>query len=383
MKIALAHKRLDFRGGTERDFHRTAEGLRDLGHEVHLYCSELKIPPPEGVQFHRLFTWPGGRTARLLSFAFLAPKIISARRHDVIVSFGRMVAQDVVRSGGGTHRVFLEKIAQGEGRLRRLWHRVSLYHRCVLAIEKRQYRPQGSSKILAVSREVKCEIQAAYGVPAEKIAVIYNGVDTERFHPRRRTSAREQIRRHWQIPLDAPLVLFVGNSYQRKGLDRVLRAWGSPRLHKLYLLIVGEDANRSRYRVLARDAQGRVVFAGRQSQVEDYFGAADLLVLPALQEAFGNVVLEALATGLPVITSRAVGAAEVLTGDLEEGILNVADDPSEIEIKLLQMLDPVRWPALSEKARHLAETYSWGNHFRELEGHLLEVAERLRHEEIA
>lgn len=383
MKIALAHKRLDFRGGTERDFHRTAEGLRDLGHEVHLYCSEVKIPPPEGVQFHRLWTWPGGRTARLLSFALLAPKVISSRRHDVVVSFGRMIAQDIVRSGGGTHRVFLEKIAEGEGRLRRLWHRVSLYHRCVLAIERRQYRPRGSRKILAVSGEVKREIQAAYGVPEEKIAVIYNGVDTERFHPRRRASAREKIRHLWQIPLDAPVILFVGNSFQRKGLDRVLRAWGSPRLRKFYLLIVGEDANRGRYQVWTRDAQRRVIFAARQSDIEDYFGAADLLVLPALQEAFGNVVLEALAAGLPVITSRAVGAAEVLTGDLEEGILNVPDDPAEIEMKLLQMLDPVRWPALSEKARNLAETYSWGNHFRELEGHLLEVAERLRHGEIA
>lgn len=384
MKIALAHRRLDLRGGTERDFYRTAEGLRDLGHEVHLYCAEIKMPPPEGVQLHKLFTCPLGRTARLLNFALRAPKAISARPHDVVVSFGRMVVQDIVRSGGGTHRVFLEKMAQGEGRLRRLWHRVSLYHHCVLAIERLQYRPRGYKKILAVSQEVRREIMAAYGVPGEKIAVIYNGVDTERFHPRRRVAAREKIRRHWEIPFHAPLVLFVGNSFQRKGLDRLLRAWRSPRLEELYLLVVGEDAKRNRYHLWAKtEARGKILFAGRQSEVEDYFAAADLLVLPALQEAFGNVILEALASGLPVITSPAVGASEVLAGELRGGILSNPDDPSEIEAKLLQMLDLTRWPALSGKARNLAEKYSWKNHFHELERHLFEVAEQVRHGELA
>jgi UDP-glucose:(heptosyl)LPS alpha-1,3-glucosyltransferase len=227
MKIALAHKRLDLRGGTERDFYRTAEGLRDLGHDVHLFCGEIKAPAPEGVEVHKLPIWPLGRTARLLSFAFLGPKAIAMHRSGVVMSFGRMVTQDILRSGGGTHRVFLKKMAKGEGPLRRLWHRISLYHRCVLAVERLQYRPQGCRKILAVSQEVKREIMAAYGVPADKITVIYNGVDHERFHPANRARSREPIRRQWGIPSDAPLVLFVGSGFQRKGLDRLLRIWGS------------------------------------------------------------------------------------------------------------------------------------------------------------
>lgn len=376
MKIALAHKRLDLRGGTERDFYRTAEGLRDLGHEVHLYCAEIQMAPPPGVQLHKLFTCPLGRTARLLSFAFLAPRAIAARPYDVSLSFGRMIAQDVVRSGGGTHRVFLKKMAEAEGGLRRLWHRVSLYHRCVLAIERLQYRPRRSKKILAVSREVKREIETVYGVSKEKVAVIYNGVDTDRFHPCRRPAARDRIRSQWRIPQEAPVAIFVGNSFQRKGLDRVFRAWMSPRLEKFYLLVVGDDANRAHYHLWARtEAKGRIQFAGRQAAVEDYLAAADLLVLPALQEAFGNVIMEALASGLPVVASRAVGAAEILTGQLREGILEDPDTPLEMEAKLLKMLDPVCWRVLSEEARHLAESYSWGNHFRELERYLLEVAQ--------
>lgn len=379
MKIALAHKRLDLTGGTERDFYRTAEGLRDLGHEVHLFCAEFQIPAPEGIQVQRVPNWPLGRTARLLSFAFLGPKAILPHKCDVVVSFGRMVSQDILRCGGGSHRVFLQKMTQGEGRLRRLWHRASLYHRSLLAVEAMQFRPQGYKKILAVSQEVKREIVTAYEVPEEKINVIYNGVDQGRFHPRNRESSREKIKRQWGIPPEAPLVLFVGSGFQRKGLDRLLKAWGSPRLEGIYLLVVGEDQQRNRYSSWAeRQARGRIIFAGRQDNVENYYGAADLLALPAFQEAFGNVVLEALASGLPVLVARTVGAAEVLTGELEQGILARPDDSSEIEAKILRMLGRHLWPFLSEQARSLGERYSWDNHFRKLEDYLLEVAEQDR-----
>ena len=379
MKIALAHKRLDLAGGTERDFYRTAEALRDLGHEVHLFCCEFGVSPPEGTQAHKVPFLALGRTARLLSFAFLCPKVILPHMCDVVVGFGRMVQQDILRSGGGSHRVFLQKMGHGEGVWRRLWHRFSIYHRSVLAIEKVQYSPGSYKKILAVSYEVKREIMTTYPVPEERIVVIYNGVDHERFHPHTRHKERERIRRQWGIPPEVPLVLFVGSGFQRKGLDRLLRVWGSPRLAGVYLLVVGEDAQRSRYSSWAeRQAKGRIVFAGRREDVENYYGAADLLALPALQEAFGNVVLEALASGLPVLVTRTVGAAEVLTGELEQGMLSCPDDPSEMEAKILSILDRARWPVMSEQARRLGERYSWQNHFRKLESYLLEVAEQDR-----
>jgi UDP-glucose:(heptosyl)LPS alpha-1,3-glucosyltransferase len=290
-----------------------------------------------------------------------------------------MIQQDVLRSGGGSHRVFLQKMEQGEGSLRRLWHKTSLYHRAVLAVEQLQYRPYSYKRILAVSQEVRREIVATYGVPEDRVAVIYNGVDHERFHPRHRETAGAKIRAQWGIPVEAPLMLFVGSGFQRKGLDRLLRAWESPRFREIYLLVVGEDAQRSRYAARAqRQSQGRILFAGRQEAVEDFYGAADLLALPAFQEAFGNVVLEALASGLPVLVSRAVGAAEVLTGELAQGILESPDDPSEIEGKVLRMLDGGRWRSMSDQARKLGERYSWKNHFREFETHLQEVAGRDR-----
>jgi UDP-glucose:(heptosyl)LPS alpha-1,3-glucosyltransferase len=376
MKIALAHKRLDLRGGTERDLYRMAEGLRDLGHEVHLFCTEFEIPAPKNTYAHKVPVVALGRTARLLSFAVLAPRTILPYKCDIVIGFGRMIRQDIVRSEGGSHRVFLDKMKRGEGMWRRLWHELSIYHRSVLAVERRQFHPGNYKKILAISEEVKRELTTTYAVPLEKISVIHSGVDQERFHPGIRNRARESIRKEMGIPAAAPVALFVGNGFQRKGLDRLLRAWEAPILAGVYLLVVGDDAGRSRYISWAkRAAPDRIIFAGRQAAVEDYYGAADILVLPALQEAFGNVVLEALASGLPVVTSRTVGAAEVLTGDLEQGIVADADDKQELARKIRHMLDDSRWPSLSRAARQTAERHSWTEYFQELQRQLLAVAQ--------
>ncbi len=369
MKVALVHKRLDLSGGTERDLFQTAVGLRDSGHEVHLFCSEFAVEPPEHVFVHTVPVVPLGRTLRLWSFAWFAPRVIcKAPACDVVVSFGRLLRQDVLRSGGGTHRGFLERLGREGGWRRRLWQRLSIYHRSVLALEKRQFGKTGCRIIIAVSAEVKRDIAEHYGVPRDKIHVLYNGVDSRRFHPARRSQARDQVRNRWNIPFDAPLVLFIGSGFRRKGLDRLLSVWKSPGLERVFLLVVGADARLDRYQAWGEAvAPGRIILAGRQEDVENYYAAADLVALPALQEAFGNVVLEALASGLPVLVSREVGAAEVLQGPLALGVIERADDPAELEAKLILLLGKSADPTWSEAARKLGEEHSWKHHFTKLD----------------
>ena len=376
MKIALAHKRLDNRGGTEADFYRTATGLRDLGHEVHLFCAEFALDPPPGTHAHFIPIAPFGRTARLWTFAKVAPRVMHPYSCDLVVSFGRMICQDVLRSGGGSHRAFLQKLAAEGGSRRRLWHALSPYHRSLLALERRQFQPGNYKRILAVSAEVKRELLVTYAIPENKITVIHNGVDEKRFHLGLRDKFRALMRKQWHIPSDAPTVLFVGNGFRRKGLDRLLKAWQSPQLKDTYLIVVGDDAKRARYQTLAEErAEGRVIFAGRRDDVESYYGAADLLALPAVQEAFGNVILEAAAAGLPAVVSQVVGAAEILKGKLAEGIVSHPEDSEEMATKLRSMLERSCNGEVSLEARKLAESYSWNNHFSKLNMFLKEIVE--------
>jgi len=374
LKIALAHKRLDLKGGTERDLYKTAEGLRDLGHDVHLFCSEYGVATPAGVTAHRVGVLPFGRTLRMWSFAFQAPTVIRRIGCDVVVSFGRMLDQDVLRSGGGTHRGFLKRLGEEGGLRRRLWQAISFYHRSLLALERRQFASDRAKTIIAVSAEVKRDIMANYAVDGDTIAVLYNGVDTVRFHPGKRAESLKPVRARWKIPLDAPVVLFVGSGFRRKGLDRLLPLWSSPKLAGVYLLAVGDDARIGRYRSWADSiAPGKVIFTGRQDDIENYYGAADIVALPSLQEAFGNVVLEALASGVPVLVSAQVGAAEVLNGRLASGIIDRPDDGDELARKLLDLLSKSGDDALKQEARNIGVQYSWEEHIRRLDSLLRQV----------
>jgi UDP-glucose:(heptosyl)LPS alpha-1,3-glucosyltransferase len=263
--------------------------------------------------------------------------------------------------------------AQG-GLSRRLWQRLSPYHQSLLAIERRQFQPGGFRRIIAVSEEVKRDLVRQYAVPRERIAVLYNGVDQRRFHPGLRDGFRAQIRARWQIPQEAALVLFVGNGFRRKGLDVLLSVWSAPALSKAFLLVIGDDARLSAYKARARSVAGeRVVFAGRQEDVENFYAAADVVALPSVQEAFGNIVLESLAAGVPVLVSRQAGAAELLTGALAEGILDRLDDREELVGKLVRLIARCADPSLAAEARALGEEFSWERHFHELEALLLEV----------
>ena len=375
MKIALVHKRLDLKGGTERDLYLTAKGLRDLGHEVHLFCSEFAVQVPAGVCAHRVPVIPFGRTARLWSFAVSGSRLAAATHCDLIVGFGRILKQDVLRCGGGSHRYFLKQIGAEGGWRRRAWQKVSIYHRSVLAIERRQYSAGGFKEIIAVSGKVKEDLMRIYSIPEHRIRVIYNGVDRIRFTPGQRENARVVIRDQWRIPRAAAVVLFIGSGFQRKGLDRLLAIWESERLQKTWLLVVGDDAGITRYKKLAETVgQGRIIFTGRQTDVESYYAAADLVALPAAQEAFGNVVLEALSSGLPVLVSREVGAAELLSGALLRGIVDKPEDSVELERKLVALLEHAADPELIREAQTIAARFSWDNHFRELENLLFKVA---------
>jgi UDP-glucose:(heptosyl)LPS alpha-1,3-glucosyltransferase len=375
MKIALAYKRFELRGGTERVLYLTAEGLRDRGHEVHLFCQKFHIPPPSGVLGHRVpgFAWP--RTVRLLTFALLAPRVIAKYDCDVVMSFDRMVGQDIFRSGGGPHKIFLKKMTRNKGFWKALWYYMSSYHRLALLIEKRQLSPNASRKIIAVSDQTKQEIIDSYNVADDKVVVIHNGVDHERFHPRRRMDAGKRVRNALSIPGDAPVVLFLGTGFKRKGLGRLLRLWARSDLPGIYLLVVGNDAKLAAYRK-QWSREKRVIFVGPQSNVEDYYAAANLLVLPSVQEAFGNVVLEALASGLPVITVPGVGAMDQVEGELRDGILINPDDPRELKTKILRLLEPTRWSSLSRKARQMAEKYTWTAYLDEIEKSLYDCCHK-------
>src|SRR5262249_38000496 len=233
--------------------------------------------------------------------------MVGRERWDVVVGFGRTLRQDVVRCGGGTHRTYLRRMeAAGLRRPGR-----GPYHRAILWLERRQYAPDGYRRVLAVSRRVRDEIVADYGVAPERIAVIYNGVDTERFHPANRARVGAATRRALGVRDGARVCVAIGSGFRRKGFDLLLRLWRAAPPGDPVLVVVGEDERLGTFR---RTAGASAILTGPRADVEVLLAAADVACVPSRQEAFGNVVLEACAAGVPVVTSRLAGAAELLDG---------------------------------------------------------------------
>jgi UDP-glucose:(heptosyl)LPS alpha-1,3-glucosyltransferase len=167
---------------------------------------------------------------------------------------------------------------------------------------------------VANSEQVKAEIVQHYQVPAERLRVVYTGVDRERFRPENRSLHRERIRKDIGVPAEVPLVLFVGGGFKRKGLVGAVRAVAELDSSAAYLAVAGRG-DEDPYRRLAAEkglAQ-RVRFLGSRSDVEALYGAADVFCLPTLYDPCSNACLEALASGLPVVTSTANGASEAIS----------------------------------------------------------------------
>jgi UDP-glucose:(heptosyl)LPS alpha-1,3-glucosyltransferase len=367
MRIALMHRRLAG-GGTEGDLRRMAVGLAERGHDVHVFCARVDAAVP-GVGVHRVPTLPGGRLARLVSFAALAPRAVARERWDVVVGFGRTARQDVVRVGGGTHRSYLARMeSSGMRRPAR-----GPYHRAVLRLERAAFAPGAHRRVLAVSRRVAEEVAADYAVARERISVVYNGVDLERFHPGARARLGGATRRALGLGEREPVCVAIGTGFVRKGFDVLLRLWRDAPPCDAALVLVGDDERLARWRRDAAALGSRVVVTGARTDVDAVLAAADVACVPSRQEAFGNVVLEACAAGVPVVTSRRAGAAELLDGPLAELVVDDPEDVGALRAALARALGRDH-DALARAARACAERFPWPAHLDRLEALLGEVA---------
>lgn len=362
MRIAFMHRQLRG-GGTEADLRRMASGLIERGHSLHLFCARADAEV-SGAVVHRVPVVRGGRVARLLSFAWMAPKLASRADCDVVVGFGRTPRQDLVRVGGGTHLSYLARMEAAGLRSRAR----GPYHRAILRLERQQFAPSGHRRVLAVSRMVRDEIVADYRVPASDVRVVYNGVDLDRFRPwADRAHARRELGQD-----EGPLCVAIGTGFVRKGFDLLLRLW-SDDPPPARLVVIGDDERLGRYQARASETGGRVQVLGPRPDVERWLAAADLLIAPSRQEAFGNVVLEACAAGVPVVTSRRSGASELLDAPLTELVVDDPEDLSALGAAVRRGLGPDH-RRFGGAARELAERHPWERHLEELDALLHEVA---------
>lgn len=293
---------------------------------------------------------------RAWSFARNCRAAVGREPFDVICSFERTSRQDVYRAGDGCHREWLEQRRKFASPLKRFTLRLNPLHAVMLSLEKKVFSPQHTKLVIANSHRGKTEIVRHYKFPASNVRVIYNGVDCEKFSPACREKFRADVRAKLGIGGEEFVALFVGSGWERKGLEFAIRAVART-ARKMFLVVVGRDRSESKYQSLSHKlgVGERVKFAGTTREIEQFYGAADMLLLPTIYEPFSNVCLEAMACGLPVITSRANGVAELIANHVNGGVV---ENPADVEaiVKWLQFFCTTDLKEAGERARAVARS---------------------------
>jgi UDP-glucose:(heptosyl)LPS alpha-1,3-glucosyltransferase len=226
-----------------------------------------------------------------------------------------------------------------------------------VAEERRAYQSPRLQRVIAVSHGTARELREHYGVAAEKIAVVPNGVDHAVFHPAGDDASKGALRDALGLPRDTFLALFVGGDWERKGVRDAIDALAG--LADAMLVILGSGDERAMRAHAARaGVAGRVRFAGPTRAPQDWYAACDAFVFPSRYEAFSLVTLEAAASGLPIVAHPINGTEELVAGGVNGWLVPFSADALREKLSLLRD-DPSLLARMSAAAVTASQRYGW------------------------
>jgi UDP-glucose:(heptosyl)LPS alpha-1,3-glucosyltransferase len=309
-------------GGAENYLKRLAQGIVDLGHEAQLIATD-DWPINE---------WSFGPVTQVkansaLGFADELEKLRPQLRCDVLMSLERIWRCDVYRAGDGVHQAWLNRRRKFEMPLQRFVRGVNRKHQEILQLEESLFAKGGAGRVIANSEMVKKEIVDLYRYPADKIDIVRNGVPLEQF--RFDPALREQSRADLKLKPDEIALLFAGSGWERKGLRFAIEAIELCRDRKLRLLVAGRGDARG-YKPKRFFTAEPVRFLGEIADLRSIYAAADIFILPSIYDPFSNACLEALASGLPVITTRDNGFSEIIENCVHGSVVDRPNDVSAL-----------------------------------------------------
>ena len=369
MRIGLARRGYSSTGGAENYLRRLAVALEEAGHQ------SVLLAGPEWPRAQ----WPGAgcqlvagaRSPR--AFADGIAQAMESGKCDLLFSLERLWQCDCYRAGDGVHRAWLQRRARAEPAWKSWLRRWNPKHRQILALETALFAGQGAKSVIANSRFVRDEIVEHYHYPPEQIAIVYNGLPEEYFTllndgwQERGAAARTAL----ELGEADCAILFAGSGWERKGLRHALAAFEiltteAPKPHPI-LLVAGRGNPKSYLARMASRVRDKIRFLGPVADMPACYAAADLFVLPTLYDPFSNACLEALAAGLPVITTRANGFGEIMTpGDHGEIVDERASDFAQaLATAMRKWLDPERRLQSREVCRQKASAYTMNNNVRQ------------------
>jgi UDP-glucose:(heptosyl)LPS alpha-1,3-glucosyltransferase len=361
MRVALVIARLDPRaGGVEQWTVQFAAALAAAGHDVHV-VAERFADQTDALPIVRHLTEPA-RTR--WGFALAAEKALRRIDVDVIHDTGAGWHCHVFQPHGGSRQASFEQNLQltpeWQRPLKRAVARWLPRYREFDRLARRQYARDGRL-VLALSQMVAADVQRHYAVPASQVRVVYNGVDTRRFTPQRCAEARAQARQSIGAADDDLVLATVAHNFRLKGVATAIRAVPLLRAEGIPArLVVAGGGRAAPYRGLARrlGVAEFVSFCGPMADPLSCYAAADVYVQPTFYDPCSLVVLEALACGIPVVTTRFNGAGELLTAGVQGHVLSDPADAEGLAWRVRGWAEPQARRLAGAAARALAERHT-------------------------
>lgn len=381
LRICVVSPFVDRRHGTERALAELIQRLtRDYGCEIHLYAQRVEdlqlngpdstrttVPSKSGiVVWHKVPSFPGPHVVQFLVWMVLNGYLrkwhatFGRSAYDLVLSPGiNCLHPDVVIVHALFHR--LKKLSSdendasvaGAGFFRRVHRRI--YYDLLTALERRIYRDSRVT-LAAVSKRTAGLLNEYF--QRDDVCVIPNGVDTNQFSIDARLSRRTQARQRRGFHDEDFVLLLIGNDWHNKGLFTILEAMAALPSLSLRLLVVGNDAAEPfRVRAAKLAVEERCSWEASSLDVLDFFAAADVYVSPSREDSFGLPVAEAMACGLPAITSTCAGIADYVHDGIDGFVLREPRDAQALArvIERLQAEPDLRRSIGEAAARNMLE----------------------------
>ena len=351
LRIALVVHDYHRHGGHGRYVVELASRYR-RDHDVHVFANLVEEEDTTGITFHHIPAWRPNHLAYVLSFVIPATAKVRGA-FDVIHSQGLCGLHHDLATAHFCQTAWYTSLER-EG-VSLTW-RQHVFRSLVTPLERRALCQPGTRRVIAVSDGMRRNLADLYG-RSHGVDVVYHGTDVDKFHPENRSRYRKAVRESVGVSDDRFLAIYVGDL--KKGAVTAVRAVA--RTPGVTLLIVSPSPP-DRYRAEAERAgvADRVIFHPHSKRVERFFAAADAFVFPTVYDPFGLVITEAMASGLPVLTSPAAGAAELLTHGFDGLVTDRAWDVDAIARHLARLRDdPGLRDRMGAAARARVEPLTW------------------------
>ncbi len=365
MKIALVIERFDRRlGGAAQWTHQLAQWLLLQGCQVHILAREFGTAELSlAIEPHFL---PGGRSPFSFAVAVehVLPKISPDITHDMGASWSGNVFQPHYGSKFANRERNNARRPKWQQGIRKQVIRQLPRYQHIDQFVARQYASHQRIYV-ALSKMVACDFQRYHGVPPHLIQVVRNGVDTERFSPKSCAQHRSRIRTDLKISDHEVVLLFVAHNFQLKGLPNLLRSHRTLIQQGYPVRLVVCGGRPLREPSPKTDFDESVLMLGPVEDTVPFYAAADICVHPTYYDACSLVVLEAMACGLPTVTTRWNGAAELIANGREGFVIPNANDTDLLVQHLMTLVDPDYRKTMGLEARQLMENHSMDHNFQQ------------------